>query len=190
MKARSWQVDSRPSNTWWPGSRTEQLPGLGSLRGLQKSPTLKDLERIIGYPHAPQGVQHYRQLDVLRPETVPEPEWHRPVAVRSESSYSTRGCLRGMVIPRDADAATPCDVSRLTAQVATLQIGAGVWRLFWHRMRSISSKLSRRTSANISTSQKKSDKAGRDAENRVNVQMDMFMGKVIRNLLKATKKWG
>ena len=38
------------------------------------------------------------------------------------------------------------------------------------------------------------DQFGRDAEKRVRVQNDMFMGKLMRNLLKAelkaTKKWG
>ena len=48
-----------------------------AVRDLQKSPTVEDLDRIIGHPHAPQGVQRYRRLDVPRPETVPEPEEHR-----------------------------------------------------------------------------------------------------------------
>ena len=39
------------------------------------------------------------------------------------------------VFRADANDAAPCDVARLLAQVATLQIAAGVWRLFWHRVR-------------------------------------------------------
>ena len=34
------------------------------------------------------------------------------------------------MVTRDANGATPCDVARLTVQVATLQIAAGAWRPF------------------------------------------------------------
>ena len=51
------------------------------MRDLQKSPTVEDLVWIIGHPHAPQGAQRCRQLDVPRLENVPEPEKHRPSAV-------------------------------------------------------------------------------------------------------------
>ena len=70
-----------------------------AVRDLQKSPTVEDLDRIIGHPHAPQGVQRYRRLDVPRPETVPEPEEHRPATAPDPSRpipravYITRAML-------------------------------------------------------------------------------------------------
>ena len=70
-----------------------------AVRDLQKSPTAEDLVRIIGHPHAPQGVQRYRRLDVPRPETVPEPEEHRSAAAPDPSRpipravYITRAML-------------------------------------------------------------------------------------------------
>ena len=74
----------------------------------QKSPILKDLDRIVGHLHTPQSVHRYRRLEVPRPETLPEPQECRPVQcpirvvlfhVRSTSPES---CWKGMVIPRDA----------------------------------------------------------------------------------------
>ena len=56
-----------------------------AVRDLQKSPTVEDLDRIIAHPHTPQGVQRYRRLDVPRPETVPEPEEHRPATAPDPS---------------------------------------------------------------------------------------------------------
>ena len=81
------------------------------MRDLQKSPTVADLDRIIGHPHAPQGVQRYRRLDVPRPETVPEPEEHRPATAPDPSRPNPRA------------------VYRLMAQVVTLEIAADAWRL-------------------------------------------------------------
>ena len=56
-----------------------------AVRDLQKSPTIEDLDRIIGHPRAPQGVSRYRRLDVLRLETVPEPREYRTAAVPDPS---------------------------------------------------------------------------------------------------------
>ena len=70
-----------------------------AVRDLQKSPTVEDLDRIIGHQHAPQGVQRYRRLDVPRPETVPEPEEHRAATAPDPSRpipravYITRAML-------------------------------------------------------------------------------------------------
>ena len=103
-----------------------------AVRDLQKSPTVEDLDRIIGHPHAPQGVQRYRRLDVPRPETVPEPEEHRtaqhPIRVVPYLDI-TRVMLERHGYSEDANDATPCDVDRLMAQVVTLEIAADAWRL-------------------------------------------------------------
>ena len=60
-------------------------------------------------------------------------------------------------------------------------------------MKSTSSKWSRRTSEKTSISQKKSNEARRDVEKQVRAQRDMFLVKVIRNLLgeelKVTQRW-
>ena len=101
-----------------------------AVRDFQKPPTVEDF--------APQGVQRHRRLHVPRPEAVPEPEEHRlqhPIRVVPflEQCTSPEPCWKGMVIPRDAHVATPCDVDRLTAQVVTLQIAADAWRLLWHK---------------------------------------------------------
>ena len=69
-----------------------------AVRDLQKSPTVEDLDRIIRHPHAPQGVQRYRQLDVPRPE-IPEPQEHRSASAPDPSRpipravYITRAML-------------------------------------------------------------------------------------------------
>ena len=165
---------------------------------LQKPPTVEDLDRIIGHPHAPQGVQRYRRLDVLRPETVPEPEEHLSAAAPDPS----RPILRAVYITRamlerhgyaEGYQTLPCDVDRLSAPVVTLQIAADAWRLLWHKMMSTSSRWSKRTSEKTSTSQKKSNDARRDVEKRVRAQRDAFLVQVIRNFLRAelkvTKKW-
>ena len=93
-----------------------------AVRHFQKSPTVEDLDRIIGLPHAPQGVQRHRGLDVFRPETVPEPEEHRSATVPDPSRlvpravYITRAMLERHGYSDDA---TPCDVARIMAQVVT-----------------------------------------------------------------------
>ena len=46
-----------------------------------------------------------------------------------EQCSSPEPCWKGMVILRDANDATPCDVDRLMAQVVTLEIAADAWRL-------------------------------------------------------------
>ena len=48
-----------------------------AVRDLHQSPTVEDLDRIIGHPHAPQGVQRYRASPRC--------------STRSEPSYSTSG---------------------------------------------------------------------------------------------------
>ena len=75
-----------------------------------------------------------------------------------------------MVILRDANVATPCDVDRLAAQVVALQIAADAWRLLWHKMKSTSSRWSSRTSEKNNISQKKSNEARRDVEKRVRAE--------------------
>ena len=85
---------------------------------LQRSPTVEDLDRITGHPlHKVFNVTAgWTYFDL---KTVPEPEEHRPAAVPDPSRpipravYITRPCWKGMVIPKDANDATPCNVARL-----------------------------------------------------------------------------
>ena len=87
-----------------------------AVRDFRKSPTMEDLDRIIGHPHAPQGVQRYRQLDVPRPKTVPEPEEYRFAAVLDPS----RPVRRSVSITRDMlERQTPCDEARPMAKEMT-----------------------------------------------------------------------
>ena len=73
-----------------------------AVRDLQKPPTVEDLDRIIGHPHAPQGVQRYhrRKYLSLKPcqnqKSIAPLQHPMGVVPFIEQCTSPEPCWRGM----------------------------------------------------------------------------------------------
>ena len=89
VEGTGWEVALRRSNTWFPGSRTEWLSGLGlcvTFRSRQPWKIWKD-SLVTRTPR--KVFNDYRRLDVPRPETARTRGASPRYSTRSESSHSS-----------------------------------------------------------------------------------------------------
>ena len=165
-----------------------------AVRDLQKSPTVADLDRIIGHPHAPQGVQRYRRLDAPRRDAVPEPEEHRPATAPDPSRpiprtvYITRAMLERHGY---SEGCHRCNAMRCGQTYGTGGHSGDCRRRMeaaFAQDEEYQFKVEQRTFEKTSISQKRSNEARRDAEKRVRAQRDTLLVQVNRNFLRAELK--
>ena len=138
--------------------------------------------------------------DVSRPETGPEPEEHRPAAVPDPSRPVPRAVYITRAMPERHGYSEGCQ--RCNAMRHGQTCGTGGHSADCHRRMVVVLAQDEEyqfkvEQANFRKDQyltEETEQTGRDAEKRVSVWSDVFMGKLIRNLLegelKMIKKWG